>query len=246
VSSIAAARPLADANKRAFLLKKLHSLTGVLPIGVFLIEHLWTNAKALEGEGAFSQAVEDIQALPFLPVIEIFGIFLPLAYHSLYGVFLTLSGKPNALSYKYARNWLYVLQRVTGFVALFFIGYHLFEYRIHKWLFGMRADAFYSSLSEHLSSTAGGVPWVAIFYLTGLAAVVFHFANGLSGFCFSWGVTVTRAAQRRAAILFSFVGATLFLLGAMTVLFFATGSRFSLQGDFNRAKGQVVPCPAAR
>ena len=32
--------------QRQFVLKKLHQLTGVLPIGVFLLEHFYTNSYA--------------------------------------------------------------------------------------------------------------------------------------------------------------------------------------------------------
>jgi succinate dehydrogenase/fumarate reductase cytochrome b subunit (b558 family) len=219
------------ANRRAFLLKKLHSLSGVVPVGVFLMEHLWTNAKALQGEGAFTQAVADIQALPYLPFIEIFGIFLPLGFHAFYGVVLALAGKPNVQLYRYGRNWLYVLQRVSGFVVFAFIACHLYEYRIQKWLFGMRADAFFGTLSAHLSSTAAGVPWLAIGYLIGILAASFHFANGVWGVLFSWGVTVTRASQRRSAYACAALGVGLFLLGANTVLYFATGSKFYLPND---------------
>ena len=229
------------ANKRAYILKKLHSLSGVVPVGVFLIEHLWTNAKALQGEGAFTQAVADIQALPYLPFIEVFGIFLPLAFHSFYGIVLATTGKPNVRLYRYSRNWLYVLQRVSGGVAFAFIAYHLYEYRIHKWLFGMRADAFYGALSSHLSSTSVGVPWLAIAYLVGILAVSFHFANGLWGFLFSWGVTVPRASQRRSAVACAALGVVLFLLGANTVLYFATGTRFYLPNDVV-TKGQAAAC----
>jgi succinate dehydrogenase/fumarate reductase cytochrome b subunit (b558 family) len=237
----------ARVSKRAFLLKKLHSLSGVVPVGVFLVEHLWTNAKALQGEDAFASAVGDIQTLPYLPLIEIFGIFLPLAFHSFYGVVLALAGKPNALSYRYTRNWLYVLQRVSGLVAFLFIAYHLYEFRIQKWLFGMRADAFYGTLSAHLSSTSSGVPWVAIFYLIGILAVVFHFANGLWGVLFSWGVTVTRAAQRRSAYACAALGVGLFLLGANTVLYFATGTRFYVPSDVgvNGHRTACVPTTGA-
>jgi succinate dehydrogenase/fumarate reductase cytochrome b subunit (b558 family) len=231
-------------SRRAFVLKKLHSLSGVVPVGVFFIEHLWTNSKALQGEAAFSQAVADIQALPYLPLIEIFGIFLPLAFHAGYGVVLAFAAKPNVTAYRYARNWLYLLQRVSGLVAFGFIGYHLYEYRIHKWLFGMRSDAFYGTLSAHLSSTWISVPWLALLYLVGVLAVSFHFANGLWGVLFSWGVTVTRTSQRRSGYACAALGVAMFVLGANTVLFFATGSRFYLPNDIV-TKGQAAACGPA-
>jgi succinate dehydrogenase/fumarate reductase cytochrome b subunit (b558 family) len=240
---------------RAFVWKKLHSLSGVIPVGVFLIEHLWTNSKALQGEEAFNRAVGDIQGLPYLPLIEIFGIFLPLTFHAFYGIYLAFRGTPNALRYRYATNWLYVMQRVTGFIAFAFICGHLYEFRVQKWLFGMRSDAFYPALEAHLSSTYAGIPWLALAYLVGIAAAAFHFANGLAGFCMSWGITVTKVAQRRAALACGGLGLALFLLGANTVLFFATGSRFYMKSDITGAappplvtapRATPAPAPAAR
>jgi len=241
IASPAPANVAGEASRRAFILKKLHSLSGLVPVGVFFVEHLWTNSKALQGEGAFTQAVADIQALPYLPLIEIFGIFLPLAFHAGYGVVLALSGKPNVGSYGYRRNWLYLLQRISGLIAFVFIGYHLYEYRIQKWLFGMRSEAFYGTLVAHLSSTTASVPWLAVFYLVGVSAASFHFANGLWGFLFSWGATVTRASQRRSGYACAALGIGLFLLGANTVLYFATGTRFYLPSDIV-THGQVAAC----
>ena len=216
-----------------------------MPVGAFLIEHLWTNSKALQGEGAFSGAVNDIQAFPYLPLIEIFGIFLPLAYHALYGVYLAFQGRQNALQYRYAKNWLYLLQRASGLVALAFIIFHLGEFRVQKWLYGMRVEAFYQTLEAHLSSTYWGVPWTALLYLVGIAATVFHFANGLSGFSISWGLAVSRAAQRRVSLACWALGLILFGLGANTVLFFATGSRYYVRNDILPASAPAEPAPVA-
>ncbi len=216
-----------QASKRGYFLRRLHSLTGVAPLGLFLIEHLYTNARALEGQRSFIEAVDEIQKIPFLPLVEIFGIFLPLVFHSFYGIVLALRGRPNALQYSYARNWMYVLQRVSGVFAFFFIAFHLYEFRVQKAFFGMASESFYDVLAAHLSSTQWGIPWLALFYLVGIASVVFHFANGLLGFAMSWGITVTRAAQRRLAWVVIPLGLGLFLLGANIVVHFATGSSLS-------------------
>jgi succinate dehydrogenase / fumarate reductase cytochrome b subunit len=217
---------LLAAERRAFVLRKLHSLTGVVPVGVFLVLHLWTNAKALSGERAFDAAVRDIARLPYLGAIEVAAIALPLSFHALYGIVLVLEGRPNVGRYAYSRNWMYTMQRVSGIVAFAFICWHLSEFRIPK-LFGKTSvDAFYPTLSAHLSSTTLGVPFVALVYLVGVFACVVHFANGLWGFCVSWGITVSRRSQRIAASVFAVVGAVLFILGADTVVYFATGARF--------------------
>jgi succinate dehydrogenase / fumarate reductase cytochrome b subunit len=72
-----------------------------------------------------------------------------------------------------------------------------------------------------------GIPTIAVGYLVGLAAVCYHFANGLVGFCFSWGFTVSRRALRRVAGVAGVLAVVLFAMGANLVLYFATGSRLA-------------------
>ncbi len=55
---------------------------------------------------------------------------------------------------------------------------------------------------------------------------MFHFANGLWGFCFSWGITVSRRSQQLAAMVCGALGLAVLVLGLTTVAYFATGSRF--------------------
>lgn len=220
-----------------FLLRKVHSLTGVLPVGVFLVEHLWTNATAAAGRASFDHAVGTIQKLPFLPLIEIFGIFLPLTFHALYGFVLLKDAKLNPGPYAFNRNWAYILQRASGMLVFAFVLWHLWEFRVQKWLFGMRAEAFYPTLVAHLSDVRFGVPWMAVFYLVSIAAACFHFANGLWGVCCSWGITVSRRAQSRAAWLFAAGGLALFVLGANTVIYLANGTRILPFADAPNAVG---------
>ena len=71
-------------QKHHFLLRKLHSLSGIIPIGAFLIEHLLTNSLAFAGPERFNKAVHGIHELPWLLALEVFGIFLPLAFINLW------------------------------------------------------------------------------------------------------------------------------------------------------------------
>jgi succinate dehydrogenase/fumarate reductase cytochrome b subunit (b558 family) len=216
----------AKPSRRAFYLRRAHSLSGVVPLGGFLVLHLWTNAAALGGQERFDDAVSDIQRIPALGFLEVFGIFLPLTFHAVYGVVLARAGRLNAGAYPYARNWLYVLQRVTGVLAFLFVVGHLWELRLQKLLFGMSARSFYPTLAAHMSGEWGGVAWIGVAYLVGVLACVFHFANGLFTASIGWGLTVTRAAQTRLAVACGAVGGVLALLGTLTVIAFATGMSF--------------------
>lgn len=222
-------------------MRKLHSLSGIAPVGLFMLVHLWTNAKALRGQAAFDEAVGEINHLPYLPILEA-AILLPLAFHAAYGVKLALEARPNVGAYPWARNWMYTLQRVTGGVALLFLLFHLWEFRVQKALGAMPASAFYPTLCAHLSSTIVGVPLVAIVYLVGLSACVFHFANGVWGFLCSWGVTVSLRSQRLGAILAGALGLAVFVLGVNTTLYFATGSRTFLPTSFGPEEARPRSC----
>ncbi len=234
---------LFSSSRRPFWLRKLHSLTGVAPVGVFLLFHLWTNAKALRGQRHFDDAVQDIQAMPYLPVLEIGLVLLPLAFHALYGVKLALESRTNVGTYAYNRNWMYVSQRLTGFLALAFIVWHISEIWLQKWAGRLSPRDFYPVLCERLSSTHYGVPLIAFAYILGVGACVFHFANGLWGFCFSWGVTISRRSQRISATIFGLAGVALFLLGSSTAIYFATGSRLALFGP-PRSEVVAASCPS--
>lgn len=206
-----------------FWLRRLHSLSGVMPLGVFFASHLWTNAAALWGQRRFDDAVDRINSLPGLILLEVFGIFLPLSFHAGYGLWLTRRSAPNVATYPFARNWGYVLQRVSGVALLAFLLLHLWEFRVQKWLYGMDTHSFYPVLAGSLSSTRWGIPWRALVYLAGILATSVHFANGLFGFGCTWGLVASRPAQARLFAVTTVLGACSFVVGAGIVLHFATG-----------------------
>jgi succinate dehydrogenase/fumarate reductase cytochrome b subunit (b558 family) len=211
-------------------LRKAFSLTGVVPIGAFLIAHLWTYSKALSGRQAFEASLRD--SSPYSLVLEVVFVWLPIAFHAIYGVKLTFEARPKLASYPYSKNWMYVLQRVTGIVALAFIGWHFWQLRFRLLTGELAHEDVFPLLCAELSSTGpGGVPWIALAYLAGVAASAFHLANGLSGFCFSWGITRSRRATRWASAAFGLFGIVLFAIGANTVIYFATGSRIVLSTE---------------
>src|SRR5271154_5744893 len=82
-------QPLRAGQGNSFLLRKLHSLTGIVPIGAFLVEHLISNFEALKGPGAYGAQVRFLNSLPLVRVLEWGFIFLPILYHALYGLFIT-------------------------------------------------------------------------------------------------------------------------------------------------------------
>lgn len=187
-----------------------------MPLGLFLLTHFFTNSKALQGRAAFNEAVMDIQHIPYLPLIELFGIGLPLLFHSVYGLVITFEAKPNALTYAYERNWFYLLQRVTGILLFFFILLHLLHFR-----FGVlsaiglddRAVAHNAGLAFEIVKGDFSKTWVFVAYVIGIASTVFHLANGVWLFLVDWGLAIGEKAQRAVGYACLAFGAGLLAVG---------------------------------
>ena len=77
--------PIRAGQGHSFFLRRLHSLSGIIPVGAFLVEHFISNAFATNGPWAYADQVKFLTGLPFVPVLEIVGIYIPLLYHALYG-----------------------------------------------------------------------------------------------------------------------------------------------------------------
>ncbi len=172
---------------KEFLNRRLHSLLGVIPVGLFLVQHLVVNHFATRGPEAFNEAAHFMEMLPFRYLLEIVIIFLPLLYHAIYGVYIAFTAKNNVSNYGFLRNWLFMLQRVTGIITFIFVAWHVWETRIAA---ALGAEVNYDMMASILSS-----PVMLVFYLIGVISTIFHFANGLWSFAVSWGITVTPRSQ---------------------------------------------------
>lgn len=190
---------MAVTYSRNFLLRKLHQLTGIVPLGLFFFAHMFTNAKAMNGEKVFEKAVQDIHDLPFLLFIEIFGIFLPLAFHSIYGIIISSEARSNVMSYGYGRNWFYLFQRITGVFLFFFIIFHLLHYRFGI-VPGLTDIAVAGNAVGSFQIVANdlAIPWVLAIYILGVAATAWHLAYGFWLFAVDWGILIGTNAQRYA------------------------------------------------
>ena len=194
-----------------FWLRRLHSLSGVVPIGFFLLEHMFSNAFILLGPEAYNHQIEFLRHLPFVTFMEVTFIGLPILYHALYGLYVWSTGKANLAWYPYPKNFLYTLQRWTGLIAFAYIGYHVYHTRIVNALYGTEVN--YARMQALMS-----VPWIFLFYTIGLAAVMFHFANGIWGFLVSWGLTVSQRSQKIAGASSAALGLLLFIIGMSSLL----------------------------
>ena len=182
-------------GERHFLLRRLHSLTGIIPIGGFLLFHFFENAAARHGAEAFNETVLKISQMPYLYVMELAVLLVPILFHGLYGVLISFEASPNNQHYCYPRNWAYLLQRVSGVLALLFICYHVTSTR--GWALFVKGEA-YTFYDMQLSLSVG---WVLALYIVGIISATFHFTNGLWSFCITWGIVRTQAAMDRLAVI---------------------------------------------
>jgi succinate dehydrogenase / fumarate reductase, cytochrome b subunit len=231
-------------ERNEFLLRRLHSLSGIVPVGAYMVIHLVTNASVLDSAATFQRSVYSIHSLgAVLPVVEWVFIFLPLIYHAVYGVLITRGALPNSGTYKYASNLRYTLQRATGMIAFVFIMWHVFH--MHGWF---HADAWMQNVAEPLgggrfraynatSTTAEAMQMsliVPILYAIGVLSCVFHLANGIWTFGITWGLWVTPRSQQWAN-----VACLVFGLGLAAVSMGALGGftlKPELRGEENIAK----------
>jgi succinate dehydrogenase / fumarate reductase cytochrome b subunit len=191
-------------GRHHFLLRRLHSLTGIV-FGGYLVVHLLVNATLIEGarhDGGptvFQLQVDKIHSLPFLGVVETAFIYLPILFHTVYGVWITLTGQPNVGRYPYGKNWFYFFQRVSAVVLVFFMLFHVLGM---KGVFGGEiGEALTFAPLAATESTVRHMQarwWIGyVVYPIGILASCYHLANGFWAAAITWGLTISSAAQRR-------------------------------------------------
>ena len=185
--------PLRAGQGISFLLRRLHSLTGIIPVGAFLFEHiLISNASAIGGPKAYERQVTFLGNLPLVFFLELLGIWLPIAFHALYGFYIWFRGDSNTTSYPWTGNWMYTMQRWTGGIAFIYIVWHTWTMRFT----GVDLHEFPASSFGKVQHEVFQAP-LFIFYVIGLIAASWHFAYGIWLFCAKWGIVSGEKARKR-------------------------------------------------
>lgn len=200
------------AGNQEFYWRRLHSLLGVIPVGLFLTQHLVVNHFATKGEQAFNDAAHFMESLPFRIFLEVFVIYLPLLFHAIYGLYIAFTAKNNTSRFGFFRNWMFMLQRISGVITLVFVAWHVWETRLAA-AFG--AEVNFQMMEEILAS-----PFMFAFYVIGVVSAIFHFANGLWSFFVSWGITVTPRSQLISTYLTIGVFVVLSIIGIRALVAF--------------------------
>lgn len=194
----------------SFLLKRLMSFSGMVPVGAFLLQHLFSNSYAFLSAEAFNEHSRFLTSLPLVVLLEIGLIYFPIGLHAALGLAIVYRGEASVTHYGTFRNWMYFVQRLSGLIALVFIMVHSYTTRIRSFFSG--EEFVFSQMSETLRQ-----PLWFWFYLIGVVMVCFHFANGLWSFLVTWGITTGRQAQRvsSAATMFLFVGLSIWAVSIL-------------------------------
>jgi len=199
-----------------FLLRRLHSLLGLLPAGGFLVFHMWENSQSRYGAEYYNHyIVEKIQGMNYVHLAEIFVIALPILMHTVYGVVIWWKGKSNVMQYGFMRNWAWWVQRLSGFAIFAFLVYHVGWTRIWVEFQGDAPVDMFGRMQELLSHPLG-----AIAYILGMTFALYHLCNGLWTMGITWGLLTTAKAQKQAQLVTLALFAVLVFFGIHSLLGF--------------------------
>jgi succinate dehydrogenase / fumarate reductase cytochrome b subunit len=182
--------------------RRLHSITGLVPVGGFLAFHLYENSLAARGPEAYNEAARRLQQMPLALALEIGIIGAPLLFHGAYGLFLAAGARSRTSEELRAGPLVVVLQRFTGVVVFAFIVFHLWTTRLVQLQDHGDLDLYFL-----VRSTIAN-PWIYAFYLVGILSATLHLSIGLWTFPVAWGLSPGPRLRRIAA----FVSGAVFLV----------------------------------
>ena len=201
-------------TKENFFWHKLHSITGVVPVGYYMVQHLVLNSFSLGGPDYFNGVIAFFYGMPrhILLATEIVLIWIPLLFHALYGFVITSHAKANYFSakYRWSENRMYLFQRVSGLGTFLFLCYHVSMTTINEKLTSNEDVVRFAAMRETL--TSHGYIFLVV-YILGVLFASYHLCYGLWNFCIRWGITVSERAQTQVQKLSGVAFVLLTLLG---------------------------------
>ena len=206
-----------------FLIRRLHSLFGIIPVGAFFLVHMFLNTRAAQSPEQYQWVPDTLDEIPFIWAIEIGAIILPIVFHAILGAVIVWQGSPN--SQKPALGWYanhaYTLQRVTGAILFVMIGYHLWQtWWVHT---SMKLAGEHGFQIYPLMAGIVDNPIMLVLYALFVLIAAFHLGNGVYNFCCKWGVTTSKSSQKWAIIFGMAIG----MLGVIMGFSSLWGLRFA-------------------
>jgi succinate dehydrogenase / fumarate reductase, cytochrome b subunit len=189
MSTQATAEAITD--RTPILKSRLGSFLAVVPLSIWVINHLWDNLSAFYGAAAWEKSVTEY-ANPFAQAFTFIIVMLPLLIHAAWGVVRMFSFKPNNLAYNNYGNIKYLVQRIAAVGVLAFLGAHIWLAFLHPRLVEGHAEPF-SDIAREMHYHG---PTLMV-YLLGTLGTAFHLANGLQTFAMGWGIFASDRSMRR-------------------------------------------------
>ena len=206
--------------------KRIHSLTGIIFIGGFVIFHYINNSLA-KNPKILNKFTKKMHEFPLLPIIEIFGIYLPLILHIIIGLILLRTSKIN-YNLKYETNYSFIVQRTTAYVILFTLLFHLITIRFNEYLPDFIKKALsippkrdYTFQKVNIWFKSPLKPIGLLIYKLFTLSVAYHLSNGLWTSAITWGLAKTYEKQKKLRNLSNLVFLFLSLWGLLIIHFYS-------------------------
>jgi succinate dehydrogenase / fumarate reductase cytochrome b subunit len=196
------------------LIRKVHSLSGVLPLGLFLLYHAWQQSPVRHGRDPMLVRLDETtHGLAALLV----GVALPLLVHGTCGLWLARRGARDseAAQVGYRSHAFRRFQAMTGVLTALFLVLHMGGVW-RPWLAAGRAFAVYGVMLDHTGSLPG-----AAAYVVGISATCVHWGQGFSAFLLRWW---PRCSPRFARTVGALSGGALWLTFLNELAVYATGA----------------------
>jgi hypothetical protein len=155
-------------------LDRAFELSSVVPLGAFVLVHVGRYASVL-----FGAETVGTRGSPgaFVLILELLLVWAPLGFHVLYAPSVWRRRRTEEAAAP--RGGLVVLHRLAALPLALFLVDHFLRFRLPI----LRGESYPSDavqrLAAELSTTRGGVPWVAALGLAGVLSAAFHLGFGL-------------------------------------------------------------------
>lgn len=235
------------AGKESYFWHKVHSLTGIIPVGFYMVQHLVLNSFSLAGRDYYNGVIQFFDKLPkhILMGMEVFVVWLPLLFHAVYGMFIVSRAKPylTPVSMKFTENRYYMSQRWSGIFLFAFLVYHFLTTTVLTKVKGAENVIYYDNWAGHLLSMGG---LILVVYVVGVIAASYHLSYGIWNFCIRWGITISEAAQMRMAKFAAMVFVALSVLGCATLAGFFIHNPDALNRDIPQKTSPDEPSEGSK
>jgi succinate dehydrogenase / fumarate reductase cytochrome b subunit len=201
------------AFRESYFWHKVHSLTGVIPIGFYMIQHLTLNSFSLAGPEKFNGVIGFFAAMPkhILLTLEILVLGLPILFHAVYGLIIIQRAQPNISNprLRFMENRMFMWQRWSGIFLFLLLIAHVMTTTINAKVNGEHVIQ-YAAWQDKLTSFYY-LP--LIIYMFGIVCASYHLAYGLWNFCIRWGITVSETSQKAMQRFSGYAFVALIVLG---------------------------------